>query len=69
MEITNTRNRVDFTFSIALDNIVYGCVNNNATNYNPYANVGDGSCIFNDCNDEWLVLAYEELVLNCNANC
>ena len=69
MEITNTRNRVDFTFSIALNDIVYGCVNNDALNYNPDANVGDGSCLFNDCNDEWLVMAYEELVLDCNGNC
>ena len=69
MEITNTRNRVDFTFSIALNDIVYGCVNNDALNYNPDANVGDGSCLFNNCNDEWLVMAYEELVLDCNGNC
>jgi len=70
LEIVNTRpNRLDFSFAIQLSEIVYGCVNNNATNYNPDANVGDGSCVFNDCNDEWLVLAYEELVLDCNGNC
>ena len=69
MEITNTRNRVDFTFSIALNNITYGCMNNDALNYDNTANVDDGSCLFNDCNDEWLVMAYEELVLDCNGNC
>ena len=69
MEITNTRNRVDFTFSIALNEIVYGCLNNDALNYDDTANVDDGSCLFNDCDDEWLVMAYEELVLDCNGNC
>ena len=62
MEITNTRNRVDFTFSIQLNNITYGCVNNDALNYNPDANVDDGSCLFNDCTDEWVIMAYEALV-------
>ena len=70
LEIVNTRpNRLDFTFGIQLSDIVYGCVNNNATNYNPNANVGDGSCIFNDCNDEWLVASYGEMILDCDGNC
>ena len=32
MEITNLRNRVDFTFSIALNEISYGCLNDDAVN-------------------------------------
>ena len=69
MEITNTRNRVDFTFSIALNNITYGCMNNDALNYDDTANVDDGSCLFNDCNTEWLIAAYGDMVLDCNGNC
>ena len=69
IEITNTRNRVDFTFSIDLNNITYGCVNNDALNYNPDANVDDGSCQFNDCNTEWLTSAYGETILDCDGNC
>ena len=69
MEITNTRNRVDFTFSIALNEIVYGCLNNDALNYNETANVDDGSCIFNDCNTEWLTSAYGDMILDCDGNC
>ena len=69
IEITNTRNRVDFTFSIDLNNITYGCVNNEALNYNPDANVDDGSCQFNDCNTEWLTSAYGETILDCDGNC
>jgi len=70
LEIVNTRpNRLDFTFGISLSDIVYGCLNNNATNYNPDANVGDGSCQFNDCNTEWLTSAYGETILDCDGNC
>ena len=51
------------------EEVIFGCTDVNALNYNPDADVGDGSCVFNDCNDEWLVMAYEELVLDCNGNC
>ena len=33
LEITNLRNRVDFTFSIAINNILNGSMNDDATNY------------------------------------
>ena len=39
LELTNTRNRVDFTFSIALNNITYGCMNDDAVNYCSDCNV------------------------------
>jgi len=69
LNILNTRNRADFTFSIDLDEIVYGCLQINALNYNPDANVGDGSCVFNDCNTEWYVSNYGEMILDCDGNC
>ena len=69
MEITNTRNRVDFIFSIALNEIVYGCMNDDAINYNESANVNDGSCQFNDCNTDWYVENYGNMILDCNGNC
>ena len=43
LEITNTRpGRLDFDFSIALNDIVYGCMNDDALNYDNTANVDDG---------------------------
>ena len=69
MEITNTRNRVDFTFSITLNNILYGCINNDALNYNPDANVDDGSCQFIDCNIPFYTDNYGEMVNDCDGNC
>ena len=40
LEITNTRpGRLDFEFSIQLNDIVYGCMNDDAINYNTDANV------------------------------
>ena len=70
MEITNTRNRVDFTFSIALNNIVYGCLNDDAQNYNPDANVGDGSCVLQDCTTEYYVTNFPDGMINdCDGNC
>jgi len=42
LEITNTRpGRLDFDFSIALNDIVYGCMNDDALNYDNTANVDD----------------------------
>ena len=70
LEITNTRpGRLDFEFSIALNDIVYGCMNDNALNYDNTANVDDGSCIFNDCNTEYYLENYGEMILDCDGNC
>ena len=70
LEITNTRpGRLDFDFSISLNDIVYGCLNDDAINYNPDANVGDGSCEFNDCNTQYYLDNYGEMVLDCDGNC
>ena len=70
VKILNTRpNRMDFTFRIELDDIVYGCLNDDALNYNESANVDDGSCQFNDCNTEWYTTNYGEMVLDCDGNC
>ena len=70
LEVTNTRpGRLDFDFSISLNDIVYGCLNDDAINYNPDANVGDGSCEFNDCNTEYYLENYGEMVLDCDGNC
>ena len=70
LEITNTRpGRLDFTFDISLNDIVYGCLNDDALNYDETANVDDGSCEFNDCNTEFLNDAYGDMVLDCNGNC
>lgn len=33
-------------------NLIYGCTNPSATNYNPNANVDDGSCIFNEVGND-----------------
>jgi hypothetical protein len=69
MEITNLRNRVDFTFSIALNNITYGCTNNDALNYDETANVDDGSCVLQDCTTDYWVDNYGECVNDCDGNC
>jgi len=78
LEITNTRpGRLDFEFSIQLDDIVYGCMNDDAQNYDMNANVDDGSCEFNDCNVDYYVEAYDDyasnlyfpMVLDCDGNC
>ena len=70
VKILNTRpNRMDFTFRIELDDIVYGCLNDDALNYDESANVDDGSCIFNDCNTEYYTSTYGEMVFDCDGNC
>ena len=70
LEITNTRpGRLDFDFSIALNDIVYGCMNDDALNYNDTANVDDGSCEFNDCNTAYYQDNYGEMILDCDGNC
>jgi len=70
LEITNTRpGRLDFAFSIELNDIVYGCMNGDALNYDMNANVDDGSCTFNDCNTQYYLDNYGEMVLDCDGNC
>ena len=70
LEITNTRpGRLDFDFSIALNDIVYGCMNDDALNYDNTANVDDGSCEFNDCNTQYYLDNYGEMILDCDGNC
>jgi len=70
LEIKNTRpGRLDFQFSIQLDDIVYGCMNDDALNYDMNANVDDGSCTFNDCNTQYYLDNYGEMVLDCDGNC
>ena len=45
VNILNTRpGRLDFEFSISLNDIVYGCMDNDAINYNENANVDDATC-------------------------
>ncbi len=78
LEITNTRpGRLDFEFSIALNDIVYGCMNDDATNYNSDANVDDGSCVLQDCTIDYYIADYDamasevygEMVNDCDGNC
>jgi len=70
LEITNTRpGRLDFDFSIALNDIIYGCMNDDALNYDNTANVDDGSCEFNDCNTTYYQENYGEMILDCDGNC
>jgi hypothetical protein len=71
LEITNTRpGRLDFTFDISLADIVYGCMNDDALNYNENANVDDSSCEFNDCNTDFYLENFPEgMVLDCDGNC
>ena len=70
LEITNTRpGRLDFNFSISLSDIVYGCLDDDAINYNENANVDDNTCEYNDCNTEWYSQSYGEMILDCDGNC
>ena len=77
MEITNTRNRVDFTFSIALNEILYGCLNDDAVNYCSDRNVDDGSCVLQDCTVDYYITAYDAyasevyfpMINDCDGNC
>ena len=70
LEITNTRpNRLDFTFRIELADIVYGCMDENALNYDETANVDAGNCELNDCTTQYWVDNYGEMVNDCDGNC
>jgi len=70
LKVTNTRpNRLDFTFSIVLQDIVYGCMDDDAINYDETANVAGGNCTFNDCNTEYYTENYGDMILDCDGNC
>ena len=70
LEILNTRPTfLDFTFSISLADIVYGCMDNDAINYNENANVDDGTCQLQDCTTDYWVDNYGECINDCNGNC
>ena len=61
VNILNTRpNRMDFTFRLELNEIIYGCTDDVALNYNELANVDDGYCEYNDCNriKQWMFMLY-----------
>ena len=71
VNILNTRpNRMDFTFRIELNDIAYGCIDDDALNYNEFANVDDGSCTYQDCNTDFYLQTYPDgMVLDCDGNC
>ena len=69
INLLNTRNRVDFTFSIELNDIVYGCLDNNAINYDENANIDNGNCEYNDCSTEWYTSNYGDMIMDCDGNC
>ena len=77
LELTNTRNRVDFTFSIDLNEIAYGCMNDDAVNFCSDCNVDDGSCVMQDCTVDYYITAYDAyasevyfpMVNDCDGNC
>ena len=78
LNILNTRpGRLDFTFSLTTSEILYGCMDDDAINYDDTANIDDGSCVLTDCNTDYWVEAYQdwssnvygEMVNDCNGNC
>jgi len=69
LNLVNTRNRADFTFRIELNDIVYGCLDDNALNYNENANIDDNNCLFNDCTTEYYTSNYGDMILDCDGNC
>ena len=70
VKIKNTRpNRLDFTFRIELSDILYGCMDDDALNYDENANVDDGNCEYNDCNTDWYSQNYGDMLLDCDGNC
>ena len=46
LHLVNTRQRTDYTFSLSLNEIIYGCLDSDATNYNSEANVSDTNCVY-----------------------
>jgi len=69
LSMLNTRNRADFNFTINITDIVLGCMDDNAINYNPDANIDSGLCEFNDCNIEWYTSNYGDMIMDCDGNC
>ena len=78
LNILNTRpGRLDFTFSLTTSEILYGCMDDDAINYDDTANIDDGSCVLTDCNTDYWVEAYQdwssnvygEMVNDCDGNC
>ena len=60
---------MDFTFRLELSDIIYGCMDDDAENYNEFANVDDGSCQLQDCNTEYYLDNYGECINDCDGNC
>jgi len=70
LNILNTRpNRMDFIFSLTTSEIVYGCMDDDALNYNETANIDDGSCVLTDCTTQYWVDNYGEMINDCDGNC
>ncbi len=71
LELINNRpNRLDFTFAIQLADIVYGCMDDDALNYDDTANVDDSSCEYNDCDTDFYLENFPDgMVLDCDGNC
>ena len=78
VKILNTRpGRLDFTFSLTTSEILYGCMDDDAINYDETANIDDGSCVLQDCTVDYYVDAYQDwasnlyfpMVLDCDGNC
>ena len=78
LNILNTRpGRLDFIFSLTTSEILYGCMDNDAINYDDTANIDDGSCVLQDCvTDYWVDIyqdwssnLYGEMVNDCDGNC
>ena len=77
LEMYNTRNRADFDFTINIYDIILGCTDDNAINYNEEANVDSGDCMYNNCDTDYYIDAYQDwasnlyfpMVLDCDGNC
>ena len=71
VNILNTRpNRMDFTFRLELSEIILGCMDDDALNYNSDANVDDASCEYQDCNTDFYLENFPEgMILDCDGNC
>jgi len=69
LNLLNTRNRADFTFRIELNDIIYGCTDDDALNYNETANIDDGNCLFNDCTTDYWTSNFGDMILDCDGNC
>ena len=71
LHLVNTRQRTDYTFSLSLNEIIYGCLDSDATNYNSEANVSDTNCVYpliQGCIDE-LACNYNPLAEEDDSSC